>query len=87
LKTIVVITNDLIERFKLPIYYLSAKVLDEKGMKLKSFKSFSVERDPEYFMSSLSSYWMKKESRNPLLQDQKVMNRRKVLKTLLKIPV
>jgi len=79
--------EELIKGFKLPIFYLPTKILNEKELTLKCFKPSQLERTADYFIDSLYSYWMRMENRNPLLQNGKVKDRRKVVKTLLRIPV
>ena len=79
--------EELIRGFKLPIFYLATKILDEKELKLKCFKPWRLERTVDYFIDSLNSHWMRRENRNPLLQNSEIKDRRRVVKTLLRIPV
>lgn len=79
--------EELINGFRLPIFYLATKILSEDELKMKCFKPIQLERNIEYFIDWLNSYWMKKENRNPLLVSDEIKNRRKILKMLLKIPV
>jgi hypothetical protein len=80
--------GELISGFKLPIFYLTTKILDEKELRMKCFKPSQIaEEGVEYFIDWLNSYWMYEENRNPRLKDSEIKNRRKILKVLLKIPV
>jgi len=80
--------GELITGFKLPIFYLAAKILDEKELKMKCFKPSQLgEEGVEYFIDWLNRYWVDEENRNPRLKDNEIKNRRKILKMLLKIPV
>jgi hypothetical protein len=79
--------GELINGFKLPIFYLAVRILDEKELRMKSFRPLHLEEKVEYFIGWLNSYWLVKENRNPLLKDNEIKNRRKILKILLKIPV
>jgi hypothetical protein len=79
--------EEVISGFKLPIFYLATKVLDEKELRMKCFKPFQLEeRNIEYFIDLLNSRWIERDNRNPLLKEEKVKNRRKILKTALKVP-
>jgi len=79
--------GELINGFRLPIFYLAVKILDEKELRMKCFKPIQLEGKIEYFIDWINRYWINKENRNPLLEDNKIKDRRKILKTLLKIPV
>jgi hypothetical protein len=80
--------GELISGFKLPIFYLTTKILDEKELRMKCFKPSQIaEEGVEYFIDWLNRYWMYEENRNPRLKDSEIKNRRKILKVLLKIPV
>jgi hypothetical protein len=79
--------GELISGFKLPIFYLATKILDEKELRMKCFKPFQIEEGVEYFIDWLNRYWIDEENRNPRLKDSEIRNRRKILKMLLKIPV
>jgi hypothetical protein len=79
--------GELINGFKLPIFYLATKILDEKEFKMKCFKPFQFEEKVEYFIDWLNRYWLVKENKNPLLKDNEIKNRRKILKIFLKILV
>jgi len=80
--------GELISGFKLPIFYLATKILDEKELRMKCFKPFQIEEEGvEYFIDWLNRHWMDEENRNPRLKDSEIRNRRKILKMLLKIPV
>lgn len=80
--------GEIISSFRLPIFYLAAKILDEKELRMKCFKPSQLEeKGIEYFIDWLNRYWIEKENRNPLLNDNEIKNRRKILKMLLKIPV
>lgn len=80
--------EELMRGFKLPIFYLAAKIVNEEKLVLKCYKPWKLEeRTVDYFIDSLSRYWMEKGNRNPLLQDNKIKDRRKVVKMILKIPM
>lgn len=80
--------EELIRGFKLPIFYLATQILNEEKLVLKCYKPWKFEEQTvEYFINSLNRYWMEKGNRNPLLQDDKIRYRRKVVKTILKIPI
>jgi hypothetical protein len=79
--------EEVISGFKLPIFYLATKVSDEKELRMKCFKPFQLEeKSIEYFIDLLNSHWMERGNINPLLKEEKVKNRRKILKTALKVP-
>lgn len=79
--------GEIINSFKLPIFYLATKILDEEELKMRCFQPIQLEGNLEYFIDWLNSYWMRRENRNPLLGNDEIKNRRKILKMLLKIPV
>jgi hypothetical protein len=79
--------GELISGFNLPILYLATKILDEKELRMKCFEPSQIEGGVEYFIDWLNSYWVNEKNRNPLLKDNEIRNRRKILKMLLKIPV
>jgi hypothetical protein len=79
--------EELVRGFKLQIFYLATKILDEDELTLKCFKPCQLEKSIDYFIDSFQSYWVMEGNRNPVLKDSKIKDRRKVIKTLLKIPV
>ena len=80
--------EELIKGFKLPIFYLATKILNEEKLVLKCYKPWKLdEQSVDYFIDSLIGYWMERGNRNPLLEDNKIRDRRKVVKTILKIPI
>jgi hypothetical protein len=79
--------KELINGFKLPVFYLATKILDEEELKLKCFEPWQVEGSVDYFIDCLNRHWISRESRNPLLEDKKIKDRRNVVKTIFKIPV
>ena len=79
--------GELVNGFRLLIFYLAVKILDDKELRMKCFKPLQLEEKVEYFIDWLNSYWIKEENRNPLLGNDEIKNRRKMLKMLLKIPV
>jgi hypothetical protein len=90
--------GELIYGYKLPIFYSAAKILDEKELRMISFYPLQLkegkvillqvdEEKIDHFINMLNKHWMKKENRNPRLEDNEVRNRRNLLKMLLKIPL
>lgn len=80
--------EELLKGFKLPVFYLATKILNEERLTLRCYKPWKIEgRVADYFIDSLNRYWMERKNRNPPLQDSKIKQRRKVVKTLLRIPI
>jgi hypothetical protein len=81
--------KQLIDEFKLPIFYLATQlVTQENEIKLKCFAPTSLfePQELDYFMRWMKNYFTSKDYCNPMSKDPEVQRRRKALKTLLQIP-
>jgi len=77
--------GELISGFKLPIFYLATKILDEKELRMKCFKPFQIEEEGvEYFIDWLNRHWMDEENRNPRLKDSEIRTGERYSKCYLK---
>jgi hypothetical protein len=80
--------EELINGFRLPVFYLATKILNEEELTLKSYKPWKLEeRSADYIIDSLIRYWIERMNRNPLLEHNKIRDKRKIVKTILKIPI
>ena len=77
--------KEIVEGLNLPIVYFATKI--ENRDKFEFFTPWysSIQYEADYIIRNLEKSC--KEKKNPLLYKSEVKNRRKVLKTILKIPV
>lgn len=88
-------TKEVIEGFNLPIFYFCGRIIDEEGLKFRSFAPLDgVEGDIKYFVEWMRNSINDRSNRNVLLFKDKplgffseeIRRRRKTLKVILKIP-
>ena len=77
--------KEIVEGLNLPIVYFATKI--ENRDKFEFFTPWysSIQYEADYIIRTLEKSC--KEKKNPLLYKSEIKNRRKVLKTILKIPV